>query len=307
MTPLPDPVEDEEVDLQPNASHTHKIEMALKHSEDALKVNERSREASQAQHAMEVNGLQATIKAKDLQIADWVKLQKRHESLNKKYHEKRRVHEAYVAETTNKLTHKDLIISKRDGTIARLKGERDELRGELAAAQVLLKASTTPGVAEMQVMKEQLDAVTKEKEALEKRVASHTHDFEFTRNQYQIASTAAAERAGEVKELQDQVEELKKKASGEVARVKEFNRAHMDNVNLERVQEVEATLVERDELLRKREEEIRELKKGRGVATRSSSAQPRSPRPGSSRAGSPAPGNLGFQSRGGSSLRFSRE
>lgn len=55
-----------------------------------------------------------------------------------------------------------------------------------------------------------------------------------------------------------------------------------------------ATLKSRDNLIRRKEEQIAELKRGRGggVQTRGSSVQPRSPR-GGSRGASPAAGMLG--------------
>ena len=57
-----------------------------------------------------------------------------------------------------------------------------------------------------------------------------------------------------------------------------------------RILELELLLKSRDVMLKRKEDEVKALKKGRGVATRGSSVQPSSPRLVGSRAGSPAPG-----------------
>jgi chromosome segregation ATPase len=172
-----------------------------------------------------------------------------------------------------------------------LKEQNALLRGELEEARDALKASGGP-VADMEIAKEEVRWLTGKNLSLEKSYANTRKDFEFTRSQYQEASTKAAEFANQVKELESQSTDLKREASGEKRKLKELNYKNDLGQHLERILELELTLKNRDSMLQRKEEELKAMKKGRGVATRGSSVQPGSPRPAGSRAGSPAPGLL---------------
>jgi hypothetical protein len=136
---------------------------------------------------------------------------------------------------------------------------------------------------------------------LEKSLENTRKDFEFTRTQYQEASNKAAEFASQVRDLEEKVADLSKQAGDEKRRLKEMNYQESLNHHLSKIAELEQEKRTRDVLLKKLEEENRQLKRNRGVQTRGSSVQPpgspgldppgsgRGPR---SRQNSPAPGLL---------------
>lgn len=190
--------------------------------------------------------------------------------------------------------------------LLKVKEQRGALEQELNEARTAMQTSAVPGVADLEMARAEVRKLSSEKAQLEKRLANQAKDNDFTRQQYQIASTAAMENASEVQALQAEVAELKVKASGEAARLRELSMQREAQTHLDQVKRLEALLVEREEILRKREDELEHLKKTRGVTTRSASV-PKSPRLGS-RASSPAPvpGMFanGTAGRGGSSLRY---
>jgi hypothetical protein len=96
----------------------------------------------------------------------------------------------------------------------------------------------------------------------------------------------------QVSELESLITDLKRQASDEKRRLKELNYKNDLEQHLARVLNLELMLKNRDTMLQRKEEELKALRKGRGVATRGSSVQPGSPRLAGSRAGSPAPGLL---------------
>ena len=92
------------------------------------------------------------------------------------------------------------------------------------------------------------------------------------------------------------------KASGEQARVKQIHVENQTRALRESAERAQIMVKERDELLRRKEEEIKGLKTRQGVGTRASSV-PMSPRVGpmaggGSRAASPLPG-MGLNKRVG--------
>lgn len=190
--------------------------------------------------------------------------------------------------------------------IAILQERRVQLELDLKTARDANKASSNPNVAELENLREEIHKLKAQNAILEKKVAAHATDLEYTRTQYQTASNAAAEATGRVSELERHLATMTVKASGEAARLAEVNRSsavEQANAEVERLQ-LENQMFEN--MLRRKEEELRELKQhGRGgVVTRGNSVGGKSPR-GGSRAGSPAPGTPGFGGKvGGSALRF---
>ena len=149
--------------------------------------------------------------------------------------------------------------------------------------------------------------VTKLTRALE----SKSTDFEFTRQQYQIASNSAASSAGELNDLRDQNEELQKRVDHNIA---DYKRQVDEDITRQLREEIESVKAQSrffEGQAMKYEADIAELKRGRGgMVTRGSSQQPRSPRGaggtagGRSRGVSPAAGLFGGTGmvRGGSGL-----
>jgi len=183
--------------------------------------------------------------------------------------------------------------------VAFIREQESQLKVDLAEAREALKMGGGP-IAELEVSKEETRRLTEKNASLEKSAANMRKDFEFTRSQYQEASTKAAELATQAVELESQNSGLKRQASDEKRKLREMNyRADLEQ-HLARVMELELLLKNRDFMLQKKEEELKALRKGRGVATRGSSVQPGSPKPVGSRGGSPAPGLLAIGTHAGS-------
>jgi hypothetical protein len=215
-------------------------------------------------------------------------LQTRYETRMKSSHQLKREHQ--------KLQMEKEAIEKRQEKLSAdnvvLKEQVAQLQAEVREARDALK--TGGGIAgDLEIANEEVRRLTEKNLALEKSAANTRKDFEFTRSQYQEASTKAAEFAAQISELESQIAHLKRQASDEKRRLKELNYKNDLEQHLARVLNLELMLKNRDTMLQRKEEELKTLRKGRGVATRGSSVQPGSPRPTGSRGGSPAPGLLG--------------
>ena len=179
-----------------------------------------------------------------------------------------------------------------------LKDQRKALQEELNAARTALKegAGTT---GDLETAREQVRQLEKEKTSLEKSNANMKKDFEFTRQQYQNASTVAADSASQVMDLESEITTLKSAASDEKRKLRETNFSNDRERYLAHIQQLQGEVASRDAILQRKEEELKTIKRGRGVATRASSVQPGSPRMGGigaaapgSRGSSPVPGLL---------------
>ncbi|EAS31071.3 uncharacterized protein CIMG_06550 [Coccidioides immitis RS] len=232
---------------------------------------------------------------------NFAKLQHRYESKNERYHKTRRELEQ-SAESAKK---SETRIERQKGEINKLKDERSELTKELQEARDIVKAGGGLA-ADLEIAREEIRKLSQEKSNLERTAQQERSQSEFTRLQYQNASSAAAQSGIEVRQLKEQVEELERKCNGEAAKLKQLRAQNNEQQHLDRIRELENSLMTREKLLMMKEEEIRDLRKNRPT-TRSTSTQPRSPKfAGSSRPASPAP-NLGSNSNTigrGSVLRF---
>lgn len=188
--------------------------------------------------------------------------------------------------------------AKKDNGKARteilaLKGERGALQKELAAVRLELAHHPDPRIREPAVKDARIRELEAELQAKAKKIDHLTTDWELTKRLWTDASGAAAAATQELDALRAQQPELQRKAAGN--EVKRRQLAHDATVQALRdeVHVQEATVRSRENLIRRKEEQIAELKRGRGgVQTRASSVQPRSPR-GGSRGASPAAGLLG--------------
>ncbi|OAP64563.1 hypothetical protein AYL99_00535 [Fonsecaea erecta] len=199
-----------------------------------------------------------------------------------------------------------------------LKQKNAELQKELAAVRAEIKAGGGDAAA-LETAREEARTLYAKSTALEKNLENTRKDFDFTRTQYQEASNKAAEFATQIKDLEEQVASLSQQAGTEKLRLKETSYEDSITHHLAKIAELEQECKTRDMLVRKLEEENRNLKRNRGIQTRGSSVQP----PGSpgldghsgrgtrSRQGSPAQGmfansyHTGATSRG-SLLRHER-
>ena len=150
-----------------------------------------------------------------------------------------------------------------------------------------------------------VEHLNSENSALAKRNAQLSADFNFTREQYQTASTAAFESAQEFEDLRNHTKVLQRKVDNNIAEYRRIGEEDINRALREDVEDLRRQVKQRDTYAIKLESEVAELRRGRaGMQTRGSSQQPRSPRGGGSRGVSPAPGFLGGQGmvRGGSGL-----
>ncbi|KAM5464697.1 hypothetical protein MauCBS54593_006788 [Microsporum audouinii] len=227
-------------------------------------------------------------------------LQYRYEAKHNLLHQTR--HELDVERESAKKSQTRLERQKEE--ISRLKDRNAGLVAELEAARNTIKSGG--GLeADLEKSREDVRRLEKTIASLERTVQQERSQTEYTRQQYQTASTSAAQSAMEARRLDERVQDLEKKANGEAVRLKELKMKKDGEMQLARIKELEALLATREALLTRKEEEIREMKKNR-PSTRATSMQPRSPKYGASRPSSPGPNNIGSAVRG-SALKFRAE
>lgn len=259
-------------------------------------------------NAAERESLQASLAAVQTRLQEKEKaleaLQHRYESRTQELHKTRRerdqLSEAKLASERR--------VEKQKEELGKLKDERTELRHDLEKAREELKTGGG-NVAELESAREEIRRLTKENASLQRKAEYESKQTEYTREQYQNASTVAAQAGNETRQLREENETLKRKVAGDVTRLKELNVKGDSERHLSRIAELESTLSNRDDLLRRKEEELREIRKNR-PSTRSTSTQPRSPKwnAANSRPTSPGITNNGSTFAGrGSALRFSSE
>ncbi|THC90144.1 hypothetical protein EYZ11_010398 [Aspergillus tanneri] len=261
-----------------------------------------------ASHAAERESLRESLAAAESRLLEREKvlesLQHRYESRTKNLHQIRQERDRLVESNTAS----EQRIQRQKEEIGKLKDERTQLRHDLESARERLKTGGGTA-AELESSQEEIRRLTKENAALQRKAEYESKQTEYTREQYQTASTAAAQSGNESRQLREENETLKRKVAADVSRLKELNMKNEESRHLARIAELETTLSNRDDLLRRKEEELREIRKNR-PSTRSTSTQPRSPKwtAGNSRPTSPGINNNGSTFAGrGSALRFSSE
>ncbi|KAI9766257.1 MAG: hypothetical protein M1840_006671 [Geoglossum simile] len=211
------------------------------------------------------------------------------EKLQTKYEDQVQEMRSLRAERDNALAALKQSGTRRDQMaveIFKLKEEREGAQAMLNQARTDLLGSTRPDVAKSAMDREQAQRDKTEKERLEKKVGDMNRELDFFRAQYQEASSAAAEAGSEAEFLRGEIEILKRKASGEAVKLRQMAISTESERLSRRILELEATLKERNEHLRRKEEEMKLLMRGKGAVMRAGST-PKSPKP--SRAGSPNP------------------
>ncbi|KAL4939255.1 hypothetical protein BDV06DRAFT_199233 [Aspergillus oleicola] len=248
-------------------------------------------------------GTQSRLQEREKVLAS---LQHRYETRTRELHNVRKERDRLLEAKTS--SEKRLEKNKDD--ITKLKDERTQLRHDLEQARESLKTGGGD-VAELEKAREEVRRLTKENESLQKKFDLANKQTEYTREQYQTASNVAAQSGNELRQLREENEALKRKAAGEAAKLKEMNTKSDESRHLSRIKELESLLSSREDLLHKKEDELREIRKNR-PSTRSTSTQPRSPKITAGNLSRPtSPGlnnNNGNNYPGrGSALRFSSE
>ncbi|KAJ5398557.1 hypothetical protein N7465_009046 [Penicillium sp. CMV-2018d] len=260
-------------------------------------------------HASEKAQLQAELAQANSRFQEMEKslgiLQHRYETRTKELHATRQECDR-VTESKPSLEQR---VEKQKETISSLKEERTELKRELDEARQALKNGGGSS-AELETAREEIRRLVKENSNLERKAEFEKNQSEYMREQYQTASTAAAQSGTESRLLAAENEKLKRKAESNAVQLRELHMKDESVRHLARIEELELTLATRDEFLRRKEDELREIRKNR-PSTRSTSTQPRSPKWAGSRPTSPGVshngnGNGGLGGRG-SALRYSSE
>ncbi|KAI9881725.1 MAG: hypothetical protein M1823_006564, partial [Watsoniomyces obsoletus] len=133
----------------------------------------------------------------------------------------------------NKMKHEKTV-----ETNTKLKEQVERLKGELTAARDDLKKEGG-GVGALEEAREQARVAKESNAKLEKSVENTKRDFEFTRQQYQEASSRAAELGGQNSELEEQVQALKIQASDEKRRLREMNLQSAQKKDLAKIESLE--------------------------------------------------------------------
>lgn len=232
-------------------------------------------------------------------------LQHRYESRTNELHQTRQERDRLVEGKTSM----EQRVDKQKEDLSKLRDERSKLRAELEAARQELKTGGG-SLAELEMAREEIRRLTSERASLERKAEYEKKQAEYIREQYQTASTVAAQAGNELRQVREENEALARKVQGNAVQLREINIKNDAARHLARITELELILASRDDLLRKKEDELREIRKNR-PSTRSTSTQPRSPKwAASSRPTSPGVGHNGngngLTGRG-SALRFSSE
>lgn len=233
------------------------------------------------------------------------------EALNERGQAAHEIQESMARETSMRQK-----LDARTSELAKVREEKALVDTELAAARIALSSSFIPEVAELQKLKDELRAANLDLEKSQKKIASAQNDMEYMRNNYQKASSAAAEMRNELDELKAQNVVLARKASDSAVEIHRIQHSMDIKEYLQLISALETEKAEVERELEKKSEELRTLLNGRRP-TRGTSV-PRSPRMGTmspgqssrpmarvfggvgSRGNSPAPGGTesGFRGPG---------
>ncbi|KAJ9659454.1 hypothetical protein H2201_007345 [Coniosporium apollinis] len=179
--------------------------------------------------------------------------------------------------------------------IVALKAERVELMQKLEEARKLLEGSSVPEIAQLAALENSKQAAEERAAKWERKFAALEKERDFFSSTYQTASQAASELRTQNNDLEKSVTDLAKRASGEAARLKQLGADQRAKKYEKEVARLKLMVRNLEELVRKKDEDLRAMKGRSGYGTRQSSV-PRSPsvRPSrGSRANSPLAGGLG--------------
>lgn len=260
-------------------------------------------------HASEKSQLQNDLAGAHSRLQEIEKalseLQHRYESRTMDLHKTRQERDCLLENKTSL----EQRLEKQKEDILKLKEDRSNLRQELEEARQELKNGGGT-MADLETAREEIRRLTKENASLERKADYTQSQTEYIREQYQTASTVAAQAGNEARQLREENETLTRKVAQNIVRLHEISNETASVRDIARIEELEMILAARDDLLHRKEEELREIRKNR-PSTRSTSTQPRSPKwAAGSRPTSPGV-NLNGNGNGlasrGSALRFSSE
>ncbi len=261
LTPLRDSIEVSNFTSEP--SQLAQLQEQVKKLQADLATEKEARQAAEQE--------QDSVKG---QLTEWQRdhagLQRRYEKRMTKCHELDREKTRLQKTIENNETRHERTIE--DNTALRQKNA--EHQKELTAIREEIIAGGGDA-AQLELAREAARTALTKSTLLEKSLENTRKDFEFTRTQYQNASTRATELAGQVTELEAENSDLNKLASDEKRRLRSMNHEEATQRHLAKIEQLELERKPRDALLKRLEEENRQLKRNRtGVQTRGSSVQP---------------------------------
>lgn len=198
-------------------------------------------------------------------------------------------------------------LDSRNEEITKLKEQKEITQAELASARTLLASSSIPEIAELENLNAEVRTLKLEKERSEKNKLNMKNDLEYMRNNYQIASTSAAESASAFLAVQSELEALRVKASENRVKIHEVQR---DNEKATYARMVKQLRIEKTEMARELEKKSNELAAAmNGRRSTRGTSQPMSPRlaspaNGAARTLSRVMQSMGPRSRGSSPAEF---
>ena len=166
--------------------------------------------------------------------------------------------------------------------INELRAERSELKQQLQEANQKLLDHSVPERRELETLRLAAAQTLSDKDKAVKRVENSQKELEWSRSMYQDASSKAQELAQSNIDLEKQLLDAQKLASGEQAHARQLSNDATTKKLQREIQRLQSLLRDREIGLKLRDEEIARLKESsRGrIGTRGSSV-PRSPRLGS--------------------------
>ena len=135
--------------------------------------------------------------------------------------------------------------------IRKLRESQARLEAELREAREALISSSVPEKATLERAQAKSRQAQAETTRLEKRLASMQQDFDFTRTQYQAASTAAAEASVELAAVRQRNVVLEQLGTGEAIRSRDATIVKQNEMYQEEVRRLQLTIDERETFARR--------------------------------------------------------
>ncbi|KAK4964247.1 hypothetical protein LTR66_012394 [Elasticomyces elasticus] len=164
-------------------------------------------------------------------------------------------------------------LETQSALLVTLRGEYDTLRMQNQNLAKELLNHEIPERRELEELRANAAQALSEKDRLEIKVKGMASDLEYVRAQYQDASNRAMDFAAQSSGLEEQVKVLSQKASDKARELHALNLDKQSKLIADENKKLKAMLNERDQLLKKKEDEIKLLKESRGrMNTRGNSA-----------------------------------